>query len=62
MVSETVHFLACNGKGESIDKPKLTKLAAELLPPLQENKNADESVSFHTDVFSKGINMVFSGK
>lgn len=30
-----IHFLECIGYGLSIDKPKLTKLAAELVPPLQ---------------------------
>ena len=33
---EVIHFLECIGYGLSIDKPKLTKLAAELVPPLQQ--------------------------
>ena len=31
---EVIHFLECIGYGLSIDKPKFTKLAAELVPPL----------------------------
>ena len=47
---DAIHFWLCIGNGESIDKPRLTKLAAELLPPLQEKhkpNNARECFISH---------------
>ena len=33
---DVIQFALCKGNGESIDKPRLIKLAADLLPLLQE--------------------------